>query len=195
MEKIRIKPARPVYPSPAALITSIDADGKPNIITLAEVFNISISKPVIIGIAVRTATYSHGLIKESGEFVVNQPTTSILAKVDGCGSVSGRKGADKFAEFGLTALPAAMVKPPLIAECPVNVECKVVGLQTVGDHDLFLGEVVVQHVDEDKLDDRGKPRADTLDPIVYMESEYWSVGKRLERHGYSRGNVWNVRGE
>jgi flavin reductase (DIM6/NTAB) family NADH-FMN oxidoreductase RutF len=185
MKKRRIRPYRPVYPSPAALITSVDRNGIPNIITLGEVFNISISKPVIVGIAIRPATYSHALISESQEYVINLPTTRLLAQVDGCGSISGRDQINKFEAFGLTPLPADEVAPPLIAECPVNIECKVISRQTVGDHDLFLGEVVAVHVDEDKLDESETILTEKLDMLVYVTGEYWSVGKRLERLRFS----------
>ena len=190
MSKIQIKPFRPIYPTPAGLITSIAPDGRANIITLGEIFNLSLRSPTIVGIAIRKATYSHGLIAQSGEYVVNLPTTRILAEVDRCGSVSGRK-VDKFAAFGLTPLPAAVVKPPLIAECPVNVECRVIGMEEVGDHDLFKGEVVAAHVDEDLLDERGRVRLDRLDVVCFMHSfdlhgEYWSLGRKL-------GDLWFTR--
>jgi flavin reductase (DIM6/NTAB) family NADH-FMN oxidoreductase RutF len=184
--KKRIRPFRPIYPSPAALITAVDAEGTPNIITLAEVFNISIGKPVIVGIAIRPATYSHGLIAATKEFTVNLPPSRLAAQVDACGSVSGRSGVDKFAAFGLTPVPADEVQPPLIAECPVNVECRVLDIQTIGDHDLFLGEVVAVHVDEDAVDEKDAILTDKLDMLVYIEGEYWSAGERLERHGFYR---------
>jgi len=186
MKKTRLQPYRPVYPSPAALITSVDKEGIANIITLGEVFNISIRKPVIVGIAIRPVTYSHGLISETREYVVNLPPARLLAAVDGCGSVSGRSGVDKFAAFGLTPLPADEVRPPLIAECPVNLECKVLDIHTIGDHDLFLGQVVAMHVDESVLDEDGEIMADRLDMLVYVTAEYWSGGDRLARHGFSR---------
>ena len=190
MSKVQIRPYRPIYPTPAGLITSIAPDGKANIITLGEIFNLSLRSPTIVGIAIRKATYSHGLIAQSGEYVVNLPTTRILEEVDRCGSVSGRK-VDKFAAFGLTPLPAAVVKPPLIAECPVNVECKVIGMEEVGDHDLFKGEVVAAHVDEDLLDEGGHICLDRLDVVCFMHSfdlhgEYWSLGRKL-------GDLWFTR--
>lgn len=186
MKKRRMTPYRPVYPSPAALITSVDRSGTPNIITLGEVFNISVRKPVIIGIAIRPATYSHALISETQEYVVNLPPARILAQVDGCGSISGRNNINKFETFGLTPLPADEVAPPLIAECPVNIECKVVGSQTIGDHDLFLGDVVAVHVDEDTLDESGEIIAERLDMLVYITGEYWSVGEKLENMRFSK---------
>jgi len=184
MTKRRIKPCRPVYPSPAALITSVAADGKPNIVTLGEVFNVSIRQPVILGIAIRTATYSHGLIRAAGEFVVNFPTTRLLKEVDGVGSISGRE-CDKFERFGLTPLPAAEVRPPLIAECPVNLECRVLSEQEVGDHQLFLGEVLAEHVDEDVLGEDGEPAPEKLDVLVYGFWRYFSMGRELGRHGHA----------
>jgi flavin reductase (DIM6/NTAB) family NADH-FMN oxidoreductase RutF len=185
MKKRIMTPYRPIYPSPAALITSIDRNGTPNIITLGEVFNISIKNPIIVGVAIRPATYSHGLISESQEYVINLPPARILEQIDGCGSISGRN-VNKFEVFGLTPLPADEVAPPLIEECPVNIECKVISRQTIGDHDLFLGEVVAVHIDEDKLDEAGTIITEKLDMLVYITGEYWSVGKRLERHGFSR---------
>ena len=153
MSKISARAFRPVYPTPAALITSISEDGTPNIITLGEVFNVSLGKPTIAGIAVRKATYSHGLISQSGEFAINLPTTKLIDQVDYCGCVSGRQ-ADKFAESGLTAVSAVHIRPPLIEECPVNLECKVLSIQEVGDHDLFLGEVLEVHADERQLEEK-----------------------------------------
>ncbi len=180
MTKTQIKPHRPVYPTPAGLITSVDADGKPNIITLGEVFNISISRPVILGIAIRKATHSHGSISQCGEYVVNLPTQAIAEQVWACGRVSGRS-VDKFALTGLTPLPASVVKPPLIAECPVNIECRVTGIQEIGDHDLFLGEAVAQHVDEALLDEEGKIRVDRLNGFAFVLGEFWALDHKIER--------------
>ena len=199
MSKVQIKPFRPIYPTPAGLITSIAPDGRANIITLGEVFNISLRTPTIVGVAIRKATYSHGLIARSGEYVVNLPTTRILEEVDRCGTVSGRK-VDKFKEFGLTSLPAAVVKPPLIAECPVNVECRVIGMEEVGDHDLFKGEVVAAHIDEDLLDERGRVCPDRLDVLCFMfcfnfGGEYWSLGRKLGDLGFTRTGSMSGKGQ
>jgi flavin reductase (DIM6/NTAB) family NADH-FMN oxidoreductase RutF len=183
--KIQINPFRPVYPSPAALITSADAEGRPNIVTLGECFNVSIVRPVIIGIAIRTATHSHGLIRARGEFCVNLPTAAMLEKVDGIGSISGRD-CDKFERFGLTAVPAQQVFPPLIAECPVNLECEVLSEHEVGDHQLFLGQVLVEHVDADVLGADGKPDPRKLDMLIYSANNYFAAGDHLGTHGLSR---------
>ncbi len=185
MKKRSIKPRRPVHPSPAALITSISEDGRPNIITLGEVFNISIASPVIVGIAIAKPRYSHELITATREYVVNLPTAAMVEAVDLCGTISGRD-VDKFAEFGLTPVAAEQVRPPLIAECPISLECRVVGIQEIGDHDLFQGEAVAEHVAEDALDDDGGIIVGKLDPLCYLHGEYWSCGTKLGHHGYTR---------
>ena len=187
MKKRLVKPFRPAYPSPAALVTSVSEDGRPNIITLGEVFNISIGiggQPVILGIAIAKSRYSHQLITVTREYVVNFPTSRMVETVDLCGTVSGRD-VDKFRAFQLTPVPAAKVRPPLIGECPLNVECRVLSIQEVGDHDLFLGEVLAEHVAEEALDQDGRILVDKLDFLCYLHNEYWSCGRRLGRHGFS----------
>jgi len=186
MTKRTVKPFRPVYPGPAGLITSVAPDGRANIITLGEVFNLSISEPVIVGIAIAKPRYSHELISHSGEFVVNLPTTGMIEQVDRCGNASGRE-VDKFASFGLTATPAEKVAPPLIAECPVNLECRLLDVRPSGDHDLFRGEVVCEHVDESVLDEAGGICVEKLNVLCYLHGEYWSLGAKLGRHGFTRG--------
>ena len=185
MKKLLGVTTRPVHPTPAALITSIAEDGRPNVLTLGEVFNISIRQPVIVGIAIRPATYSHALIQKTREFVINLTTASIADKVDLCGSVTGRGGFDKFRAFGLTALPATYVKPPLIKECPVNIECKVVGIQRIGDHDLILGEVLGVHADEEMLDAAGRLQLAQLDLLIYLSGSYWSLGAKIADQGFT----------
>ncbi len=175
MAKVQVTPKRPVYPTPAALITSVAEDGTPNIITLGETFNISISDPVILGIAIRKQRYSHRLISETREYVVNLPTKAILDEVWYCGRHSGRE-VDKFKATGLTPLPATAVKPPLIAECPINIECKVIGIQVIGDHDLFLGEAVAQHVDEAVLGERGQIMVEKLDGFAFVLGKFMPLG-------------------
>ena len=179
IKKVERIPRRPIYPTPAGLIVSVDARGKPNIITLGEIFNLSIGNPVWVGIAVRKATYSHGLIKERGEFTVNMPTAAMLNEVLGCGMCSGRDGIDKFAKFHLTPLPSKYVKPPIIAECPVNLECKVVGFHPVGDHDLFIGEVLLEHLDEDKVNANGGRDESKLDPLIWLGHGFYKLGGQL----------------
>lgn len=187
MDKTRVKtPFRPVYPSPAGLIVSVDPKGKPNVMTAGEIFNIGLREPCIIGIALRKATYTHSLIVGCKEFTVNFPTVAMLETVDRVGSVTGRDGFDKFAAYGLSTLPSDEVSPPIIRECPVNLECKMLNLSEVGDHDLFLGEVVAMHVDEDKLDENEKVIIEKVDGFLYAEWGYYRIGEQLGTFLYTQ---------
>jgi len=178
---------RPVYPTPAALIASVAPGAAPNLITLAETFNISIGLdgPPTVGLAIVPTRHSYGLIERSGEFTVNFPTADMVEAVDRCGTVSGRT-VGKFAYAGLTPLPSSRVRPPIVAECPVNLECTVIDISKTGDHDLVRGLVVAEHVDEDLLDASGGIAVERLNPLAYVLGQYWSLGRMLGRHGFTR---------
>ena len=187
MSKTRIKnPFRPVCPSPAGLIVSVDENLKPNIMTVGELFNISLREPTIIGIAIRKATYTHKLISASMEFSANLPTAAILKEVDLIGTISGRNGLNKFTEYGLTPITSEMIAPPIIKECPVNMECKVLSITEVGDHDLFLGKVLALHVDSDKITANEKILVEKLDGFFFAEWEYYRFGEKLGDLAFSR---------
>jgi flavin reductase (DIM6/NTAB) family NADH-FMN oxidoreductase RutF len=179
VKKVQIPSARPIYPSPAGLVTSVDAEGNANIITLGEIYNLSIRKPVIVGIGIAPERYSHQLICQCREFVVNLPRASMLDKVLACGKVSGRSQPDKFRLAGLTPIAAQKVKPPLIAECPINLECRLVGEpETIGDHDHFRGEVLVEHVDAELVDETGALRVEGLDMLIFARWTFWRAGEQ-----------------
>jgi flavin reductase (DIM6/NTAB) family NADH-FMN oxidoreductase RutF len=183
-ERVSYDLTRPIFPSPTGLITSVDAEGRPNIITLGEVFNLSIRDPVIVGIAMAPGRYSHELISAQGEFVVNLPPGDLIEKVLACGQVSGRD-VDKFAEVGLTPIPATHVRPPLIAECPVNIECRVLKIESIGDHDLFQGQVLAHHVSPEVLCDRkrspaeGRMDAGKLSTVIFAGRFFFDLGELL----------------
>ncbi len=125
---------------------------KDNIITLAlcHVFSF---KPALVGIGVAPARFSYGLLQKSKDFAVNIPTKPLLKAVELCGSKSGRR-VDKFQVAGLTKEKATRISSPLIAECPVNLECIKVKEVETGDHVWFVGEVVAARRDDsyDKAD-------------------------------------------
>ncbi len=138
---------RLIHPMHTMLISCVGKAGKPNIITLAWVMPTSISPPMV-AISVGPSRYSHSLIEETGEFVVNVPTMDILKETFFCGKVSG-KTHNKFEEAGLTPIPARKVKPPIIKECIAHLECKLHSHMTTGDHTIFVGEVVEAYADKD----------------------------------------------
>jgi len=182
MTKITVKPGTYLYPIPAVLVTCGPPD-KPNIITLAWVGTMC-SDPPMVGISIRPSRYSHGLVKQHGEFAVNLPTADLVRVTDYCGNVSGRK-VDKFADTGLTPAPAKAIGTVVIAECPVNIECKVVQILSLGSHDLFLGKVVAVQADKDVLEESGRIDLVKAKPLVYGSHRYWGLGQLLATHGYS----------
>lgn len=182
--KIKKNPWTALFPCPVVLVTCVDSMGKPNIITIAWVGTVC-SEPPTIALGIRPTRYSHQLIDTTKEFVVNIPTTKTLKESDYCGVTSG-KTVDKFFETKLTQEAADKVKAPLIRECPVNMECIMKGKFPMGAHDLFLGEIIQVHVDEDILDDNGNMDFTKADPFVFNQGEYWNLDKKLGNYGFSK---------
>ena len=142
---------RLLHPRNTILVTCIGNDGKPNIITLAWSMPVSLNPP-IVAISIAPKRYSHKLIEETKEFVINIPTIEILKETLYCGRVSGRN-VDKFKETSLTPAPAKKVKAPIIKECITHLECIVERQITAGDHTLFLGKVVAAYTNEGVFDE------------------------------------------
>lgn len=182
--KVKKSPWAALFPCPVVLVTCVDSKGKPNIITLAWVGTVC-SNPPMLGLGIRPHRYSYGLIERSGEFVVNIPTKEILKETDFCGTVSG-KDVDKFSQTGLTPEPAEKVKPPLIKECPVNIECVVKKKIPLGVHHLVLGEIVHVHVDQEILNEKGRIDFNRASPFVYNQGEYWSLNRKIGVYGFSK---------
>ena len=118
------KPGNMLYPLPAVMVSVADKEGNPNIITVAWAGTVC-TNPPMVSISVRPERYSYHMIDETGEFVINLTTEKLAYATDYCGVRSG-KDVDKFKELHLTPEKAESVSAPLIAESPVNIECKVV---------------------------------------------------------------------
>ncbi len=182
MSKLIWKPGNLIAPVPAAMV-SCGTMERPNIITIAWTGNVS-SSPAKVSISVRPERYSYGLIKESGEFVLNLTTAALVRAADFCGVRSGRE-VDKFAQLGLTPLPAREVACPLVGESPVNLECRVCDVIPLGSHDLFLADVLAVHVEEELVDDHGRLRMDQCHLAAYAHGEYFALGKKVGSFGFS----------
>ncbi|MEM3627158.1 MAG: flavin reductase family protein [Candidatus Bathyarchaeia archaeon] len=150
VEKVSVNPSsayRLLHPMHTVLVSCADKAGRPNIITLAWAMPTSINPP-LVAISIAPARYSHTIIEETREFIVNIPTMDMLKATLFCGRVSGRKH-DKFKEAMLTPLPAKKVKPPAIKECVAHLECKLHSQFKTGDHTIFVGEVIEAYVDKE----------------------------------------------
>lgn len=172
-----------LYPLPVVMVSMADKDGKNNIITIAWAGTVC-TNPPMVSISVRRERYSYPILKETKEFVINLTTKDLVFATDYCGVKSGRD-VDKFQEMKLTPIPGKEVKAPLIAESPVNLECKVTEIIPLGSHDMFLAEVVAVHADDKYMDEKGKFHLEKAEPIVYSHGAYLETGKTLGTFGYS----------
>lgn len=172
-----------LYPLPAVMVTAADQEGHDNIITVAWAGTIC-SDPAMVSISVRKERYSHSMIMESGEFVINLVTEELTEACDLCGVKSGRD-VEKFALAGLTRAKADKVNVPLIAESPVSLECRVRQVLELGSHDMFIAEVVAVDVDERYMDEKGKFHLNDAGLMTYSHGEYYALGKKLGTFGFS----------
>ena len=177
------KPGNMVYPVPAVMVTAADREGKSNIITIAWTGTVCTNPPMAY-ISVRPERYSYGMLKETGEFVINLTTEKLVRATDYCGVKSGRD-TDKWKETGLTPIPAQEVNVPLIKESPVNIECRVSEIRELGSHHMFLASVVAVDVDEAYLNEQGRFELQKAAPIVYSHGEYYGLSSLLGTFGYS----------
>ncbi|MCX5667579.1 MAG: flavin reductase family protein [Candidatus Omnitrophica bacterium] len=182
MPKLELSPSEALYPVPVVLVSCGNQD-LANIITIAWC-GVACSKPPLLTISIRPSRHSNNIIKGSGDFVINIPTQNFLKETDICGTVSGRD-KDKFGLCNFTKADPSRVRSPMIKECPVNIECKVTKILSLGIHDMFIGEVVKVHCDISVLDKEGNMDYSKAAPIVYNQGEYWSLGKRIGRYGFS----------
>ena len=183
MAKQQWKPGNMLYPLPAVLVTVADRMGKENVFTVAWTGTVC-TNPPMVSISVRPERYSHHMIQETGEFVINLTTEKLAYAADYCGVRSG-KDEDKFERLKLTREKAAFVKAPLLAEAPVSIECRVTEVKHLGSHDLFLAKVLAVHAEEAYMDNRRRFDLKSATPLTYSHGEYFGLGKKLGDFGFS----------
>ncbi len=183
MAKQNWKPGNMLYPLPVIMVSCARPGEKPNIITLAWAGTVC-SDPVMVSISVRKERYSHDIISETGEFVINLVTKDLCYATDYCGVKSGRD-IDKFKKMKLTPLPSKNIQAPGIAESPVNLECKVKQVLELGSHDMYVAEVVGVTVDDKYINDTGKFELNSTGLVTYSHGEYFLLGEKIGKFGYS----------
>ncbi len=171
-------------PVPAVLVGCGDVGkGTANLLTVAWT-GIVCSEPPMLSISVRPERHSYGLICGSGEFTVNVPSARLAAAVDACGVLSGRD-VDKFAKCRLTALKGSQVAAPLVAECPIAMECRVAQRLALGSHDLFIAQILAVQVDSDIVDEKGRLDIDKAGLLAYAHGHYYEFGRCIGHFGFS----------
>lgn len=182
MSKIAWKGGALIAPLPPVLVTCGTME-KPNVLTVAWTGIINTIPPKTY-ISVRPSRFSYNLIKDSGEFVINLTTASMIKAADFCGVRSGRD-IDKFTATGLTAEPATKVSCPLIVQSPVSLECKVTDIKNLGTHEMFLADIIATNVDENYIDNNGKLHLDRCGLAAFAHGEYFELGKKIGTFGFS----------
>lgn len=182
--KTAFKPGTMIYPLPVVMVSCGDAAENWNIITVAWTGTIC-SDPPMCYISIRPSRHSHAIIKRTGEFVINLTTAELAHATDWCGVRSGRD-CNKFHEMHLTPEQAQSVKAPLIKECPLNIECKVVEVKHLGSHDMFMAEVVAVDAEESLIDkSTGQFQLNHAGPLAYSHGKYYALGEKLGGFGFS----------
>lgn len=182
MTKTTWKAGTMIYPLPAVMVTSGTME-KPNVFTAAWTGIIN-SEPAMTYVSIRPSRYSHELIEQNGEFVINLTTQDLLHAADFCGVKSGRD-TDKFAETGLTPMPCKFVKAPQIAQSPVSVECKVTEIKKLGSHDMFMAEILAVNVDDSLLDETGKLALEKCGLVAFCHGGYYGLSGQIGTFGFS----------
>ncbi len=182
MSKTMWKPGTFVYPIPAVMVSCGDMKNS-NIITVAWT-GILNSNPAKVYISVKPTRFSHKIISEKKEFVINLTTRQLAYATDWCGVKTGAK-VDKFKVMHLTKEKCNFVKAPAIKESPVSIECKVEKIIKMGSHDMFVANVLSIDADEKYIDSKGAFDISKCDLIAYANGGYYCLGKKIGKFGYS----------
>ena len=182
MARIDLKPGALTAPLPPVLVT-VKSEGVSNIITIGWT-GILATNPPKTYISVRPSRHSYEMLGKSREFVINLAPTSLARAVDYCGIYTGAK-VDKFKKCALTERESHEVAAPTIAECPIALECRVTDILPMGTHDVFMADIVSVSCDESIIDKNGKIRYDKADLLAYVHGEYFSLGEKVGKFGFS----------
>jgi flavin reductase (DIM6/NTAB) family NADH-FMN oxidoreductase RutF len=183
MAKHKWKPGNMVYPLPAVLVSCGDKKGNINVMTAAWTGTIC-SDPPMVYVSVRKERYSHHMIQETREYVINLTTEKLAWTADFCGVRSGRD-LDKFKEMKLTPVQGELEYAPMIEESPVSIECRVTNVMELGSHDMFMAEVTAVYADEQYMDEKGTFHLEKAAPMVYSHGQYYGLGRHLGGFGYA----------
>lgn len=182
MAKINWKGGALLAPVPPVMVSCGDMESS-NIITVGWTGIINTQSPKTY-ISIRKSRHSYGIIKDSGEFVINLTPKHLVREADYCGIYTGKK-VDKFAKCKLTKAEAQLVSCPIIEESPLSLECKVFDIIELGTHDMFLADIVGVDVSEEIVDKNGRLMLDKADLVAYAHGEYFELGKKIGKFGFS----------
>ena len=180
MAKVRMGAQPLIYPMPVFLVGA-NVAGRPNFLAVAW-GGIANGEPPMVSVAVRYQRYTHDGIKQNGTFSINIPSADMVREADYCGLVSGAR-VDKIAACNFDVFYGKLSDVPLIEQCPVNLECRVVHTLDLESHSLFVGRIEETHISEDCLTG-GKPDIGKIKPLAYITSpasQYRVLGEVIAR--------------
>lgn len=183
MAKQQWKPGNMVYPLPAVMVSCAGKDGRPNVMTAAWTGTIC-SDPAMVYVSVRKERFSHHMLMETKEYVINLTTEALAKATDYVGVKSGRD-MDKFEAMHLTPVMGTLKYVPMIEESPVCIECEVTQVLELGSHDMFIAKVKNVYADEKYMDETGRFDLAKAKPLVYSHGQYYGVGRHIGRFGFS----------
>ncbi|OPJ57678.1 flavin reductase family protein [Clostridium oryzae] len=153
MEKVQVNMKSCLQPVPKILVSCRDKDGKNNALAVAYCCNCSYAPPMIM-VGIVPSRYSYKIVKDTGVFVVNIVTRAQKEMFDYLGSHSGRD-EDKLLKLNIKVEEGIKVNAPLLADCPINIECRVIDSIVTGSHEMFVGKVEYVHANEELADNNG----------------------------------------
>ena len=177
--KFELKPQTVFSPVPVVMVSCGTIENA-NITTVAWTGIVN-SEPPLVYISLRDTRKSYEIIKEMGEFAINIPNENLVWHADFCGTKSG-KNIDKFKEANLQKEKGKLVKAPLIKECPINLECKVKEIKSLGSHDMFIAEIVNINVDEEFIENE-KLNYGKMNLLSFMENKYYVNNTEIADRG------------
>lgn len=180
MDKIQMGPQTLIYPMPAMLVGA-NVDGQPNFMAVAW-GGIACGEPPMLSAAIHHRRYTLKGIHQNMTFSANIPSVDQSKEVDYCGIVSGSK-AGKAEACHFKVFYGKLGNAPLIEQCPVNLECRVIHILDLGSHSLVIGKIEETHVSEDCLT-KGKPDAAKIKPLTYVTSpaaQYQGLGEVIAK--------------
>ena len=180
---VSLKAGTLLSPVPAVMVSCARPGEKPNILTIAWAGTVN-SDPPMCSISVRKERFSHDIIRDTGEFIINLCGEAQLTGMDFCGVKSGRD-TDKFAACHFTPAAVPGFQAPAVGECPLYLACRLVSVQELGSHDLFLGKIEQVGVHRDLIDEGGRIDYDRAKLVAYNHGAYYALGRALGFFGYS----------
>ena len=178
-------------PVPAVMV-SVGDEHEKNILTVAWCGTVATQPPKTY-ISVRPSRHSYGIIRKTGEFVINLVPASMAKTADYCGIYTGAK-VDKFEKCGLTPTPCEGISAPAIAECPISIACRVTDVIPMGTHDMFLADVVSVEADEELFDAKGALHMEKAELCAYVHGAYFKLGAKIGSFGFSAAKKKKKRG-